>query len=44
MYFGTMKDDEDNSIKTGYAHQLAYGLLHRGQHRHGALPITDGER
>lgn len=22
----------------------SYGILHRGQHMHGALPITKGER
>ncbi|XP_043548538.1 2-oxoglutarate and iron-dependent oxygenase domain-containing protein 2 isoform X4 [Chiloscyllium plagiosum] len=25
-------------------HRVSYGLLHRGQHCHGALPISSGER
>ena len=29
---------------TQFEHKLSYGLLHRGQHMHGALPIQSGER
>lgn len=29
---------------TEYKHKPTIGLLHRGQHTHGALPITSGER
>ena len=29
---------------TEYEHKPTYGLLHRGQHKHGALPIQSGER
>ena len=27
-----------------YEHVIGRGLLHRGRHKHGALPITDRER
>lgn len=33
--------------KTKYArfeHKKTIGLLHRGQHMHGAMPISEGER
>ena len=29
---------------TQWEHRPGYGLLHRGQHMHGALPIQSGER
>ena len=34
----------DSTRYTGYQHKRTFGLLHRGQHMHGATPITDGER
>eukprot|EP00058_Branchiostoma_floridae_P020328 XP_002605818.1 hypothetical protein BRAFLDRAFT_123798 [Branchiostoma floridae] len=27
-----------------HKHRPTYGLLHRGQHKHGAMPIDEGER
>ncbi|KAK4315246.1 hypothetical protein Pmani_013519 [Petrolisthes manimaculis] len=45
LYFGAMRTEEDyNTRRLGYTHHLAHGLLHRGQQRHGALPITEGVR
>ncbi|XP_063878523.1 2-oxoglutarate and iron-dependent oxygenase domain-containing protein 2-like [Scylla paramamosain] len=43
LYFGPMRS-EQSSHRTGYAHQLGRGLLHRGQQFHGALPIMSGIR
>ena len=48
LYFGSMKTG-DSTIGTQApfaisSHKLGHGLLHRGQHMHGAMPITDGER
>lgn len=25
-------------------HKIGYGVFHRGQHVHGAMPLTSGER
>ncbi|KAK3862066.1 hypothetical protein Pcinc_032037 [Petrolisthes cinctipes] len=45
LYFGAMRTEEDpKTRRLGYTHHLARGLLHRGQQRHGALPITEGVR
>ena len=43
LYFGPMRT-EPQSKYTKVEHKLGYGLLHRGQHMHGAMPITDGVR
>lgn len=43
IYFGPMRQ-EQSTWRTGYSHQLGYGLLHRGQQYHGALPIMSGVR
>ena len=45
LYFGPMYQEETGSTNFKECiHQLGYGILHRGQHMHGALPISDGER
>ncbi|XP_053636570.1 2-oxoglutarate and iron-dependent oxygenase domain-containing protein 2 [Cherax quadricarinatus] len=43
LYFGPMRN-ETSSQRLGYSHKLGRGVLHRGQQRHGALPISDGVR
>ncbi|KAM3611845.1 uncharacterized protein V6R79_024867 [Siganus canaliculatus] len=45
LYFGDMKqvplgETECSEVE----HRVAEGLLHRGQHMHGALPISSGQR
>ena len=45
LYFGNMRSEQQDIVAfTEYKHRLTYGLIHRGQHRHGAMPITEGER
>lgn len=48
LYFGPMRTDvpvnKDSVQFVECTHKVADGLLHRGQHLHGALPIADGER
>lgn len=45
LYFGNMRTEQQpNTAFTEYKHKLTHGLIHRGQHMHGAMPITDGER
>lgn len=46
LYFGKMRQDGpcDPMRYVEVKHALTEGVLHRGQHRHGAMPITDGER
>ncbi|XP_074642508.1 2-oxoglutarate and iron-dependent oxygenase domain-containing protein 2-like [Tubulanus polymorphus] len=45
LYFGNMRSEPTYASDCNECkHSLGYGLLHRGQHMHGALPITDGER
>lgn len=45
LYFGAMRNENcpQNSWKE-FEHKPMMGLLHRGQHMHGALPVTSGER
>ncbi|XP_069135987.1 2-oxoglutarate and iron-dependent oxygenase domain-containing protein 2-like [Argopecten irradians] len=45
LYFGNMRTVplEDTEC-TEYDHKAGIGLIHRGQHYHGALPIHAGER
>ncbi|XP_077996401.1 2-oxoglutarate and iron-dependent oxygenase domain-containing protein 2-like [Glandiceps talaboti] len=45
LYFGDMRwvPLQDTECSE-YAHKPTYGLLHRGQHMHGAMRITEGER
>ena len=45
LFFGDMKDvplEESECVEC--EHNPTWGLLHRGQHMHGALPIQSGER
>jgi len=45
LYFGDMRDVAlSETTCCEYRHRPYYGVLHRGQHRHGALPITSGQR
>ncbi|XP_042216415.1 2-oxoglutarate and iron-dependent oxygenase domain-containing protein 2-like [Homarus americanus] len=44
LYFGPMRTDASSTVRSGYSHLLGRGLLHRGQQRHGALPISEGVR
>ncbi len=45
LYFGSMRSEQLDDVPfTEYKHRLTHGLIHRGQHRHGAMPITEGER
>ncbi|XP_072024863.1 2-oxoglutarate and iron-dependent oxygenase domain-containing protein 2-like isoform X2 [Amphiura filiformis] len=45
LYFGDMRQVPIKETEcTEYSHKPTIGLLHRGQHKHGALPITSGER
>jgi len=43
LSFGGMRTNIDQSPHR-VEHKLTHGILHRGQHRHQALPITEGER
>uniref|UniRef100_UPI00398F2B24 2-oxoglutarate and iron-dependent oxygenase domain-containing protein 2 n=1 Tax=Pristiophorus japonicus TaxID=55135 RepID=UPI00398F2B24 len=45
LYFGDMRQvaiSESECVEI--EHRVRHGLLHRGQHCHGALPISAGER
>ncbi|XP_041038468.1 2-oxoglutarate and iron-dependent oxygenase domain-containing protein 2 isoform X1 [Carcharodon carcharias] len=45
LYFGDMRQvpiSESECVEI--EHRMSHGLLHRGQHCHGALPISSGER
>lgn len=45
IYFGSMRMEEDTSSEHAeYQHEPTFGVMHRGQHKHGALPVTHGER
>jgi len=45
LYFaGLLDDPSTHSEYFLYAHRPGVGILHLGKHRHGALPITSGER
>ena len=48
LYFGAKSDMSspmsDFKNVFGYEHKLGHGVLHRGSHLHGALPIESGER
>ncbi|KAH3784932.1 hypothetical protein DPMN_163005 [Dreissena polymorpha] len=45
LFFGAMRNEIDSqkNWKT-YSHRPTVGILHRGQHRHGAYPIMQGSR
>uniref|UniRef100_A0A8C8JQA1 2-oxoglutarate and iron-dependent oxygenase domain-containing protein 2 n=2 Tax=Oncorhynchus tshawytscha TaxID=74940 RepID=A0A8C8JQA1_ONCTS len=42
LYFGDMKQ-VPNQMSTEVEQGMTEGLLHRGQHMHGALPISSGQ-
>lgn len=45
LYFGDIRNKRfENKNYTVYQHQTGVGILHRGQHMHGAQPIESGER
>nr|XP_039247999.1 2-oxoglutarate and iron-dependent oxygenase domain-containing protein 2-like [Styela clava] len=45
LYFGSMRQECNRSDKTvEVKHKVGEGVLHRGQHKHGAMPISYGER
>ncbi|XP_051887865.1 2-oxoglutarate and iron-dependent oxygenase domain-containing protein 2 [Pristis pectinata] len=45
LYFGDMRQVRvSQSECVEIEHRVGHGLLHRGQHCHGALPISSGER
>ncbi|CAH2295790.1 2-oxoglutarate and iron-dependent oxygenase domain-containing 2 isoform X1 [Pelobates cultripes] len=45
LYFSDMKEVPLNERQyTDVEHTIGHGILHRGQHVHGALPIESGER
>ncbi|XP_033106963.1 2-oxoglutarate and iron-dependent oxygenase domain-containing protein 2-like [Anneissia japonica] len=45
LYFGGMRHLRlEETECTEYCHKPTHGLIHRGQHMHGALPISHGER
>lgn len=45
LYFGDMKQVPVSEAECReVTHRLGEGLLHRGQHMHGALPISSGQR
>ena len=44
LYFGNMRTVASDTHYTEHIHKPTHGLLHRGQHKHGAMPITEGER
>lgn len=48
LYFGDVKQFvEEENVKVTYTeaeHVVGRGILHRGLHRHGAMPISFGER
>ncbi|RVE68884.1 hypothetical protein OJAV_G00096540 [Oryzias javanicus] len=45
LYFGDMRQVPVSEAQiTEAEHRITEGLLHRGQHMHGALPISHGQR
>ncbi|XP_022085664.1 2-oxoglutarate and iron-dependent oxygenase domain-containing protein 2-like [Acanthaster planci] len=45
LYFGNMRwVPLHETACSEYMHKPTFALLHRGQHMHGALPISSGER
>lgn len=44
VYFGNMAGEEATHKFIEYRHIPTVGCLHRGQHLHGAMPITEGNR
>lgn len=46
LYFGGMRNAgaDSSTDMTEFEHSPGCGILHRGQHKHGAQPIRSGER
>ncbi|XP_041347458.1 2-oxoglutarate and iron-dependent oxygenase domain-containing protein 2-like isoform X2 [Gigantopelta aegis] len=44
LYFGNMRTESSRPSYTEYSHRATVGVVHRGQHRHGANAIQSGER
>lgn len=46
LYFGGMRNAgaDSSTDMTEFEHSPGCGILHRGQHKHGAQPIKSGER
>jgi len=45
LYFkGLKSDDSTHGEEFRYSHIAGQAIVHQGQHRHGALPITKGSR
>uniref|UniRef100_A0A1A8DV75 2-oxoglutarate and iron-dependent oxygenase domain containing 2 n=1 Tax=Nothobranchius kadleci TaxID=1051664 RepID=A0A1A8DV75_NOTKA len=45
LYFGDMRQVPISETEcTEVEHEVTTGLLHRGQHMHGALPVSGGQR
>lgn len=45
LYFGDMRQVPlSETACTEVEHKVTEGILHRGQHMHGALPISSGQR
>lgn len=44
LYFGGMKSERRRDSFSRCSHRLGCGLLHRGQHLHGATELEEGER
>ncbi|XP_067862311.1 2-oxoglutarate and iron-dependent oxygenase domain-containing protein 2 [Heptranchias perlo] len=45
LYFGDMRQVPISEAEcVEIEHRVSHGLIHRGQHCHGALPISSGER
>uniref|UniRef100_A0A1A8G2W9 2-oxoglutarate and iron-dependent oxygenase domain containing 2 n=1 Tax=Nothobranchius korthausae TaxID=1143690 RepID=A0A1A8G2W9_9TELE len=45
LYFGDMRQVPISETEcTEVEHEVTKGLLHRGQHMHGALPVSGGQR
>lgn len=43
LYFSCMRQEQHMEYFQ-VLHHLGHGVLHRGQHMHGAMPLTSGER
>jgi len=44
LYLSSMAEEPTTESRQVYRHQGGAGVLHRGQHLHGAMPIEEGER
>lgn len=45
LYFkGLLTDPSTHNCEYEYHHKVGTGIIHAGQHRHGAKPLTAGER